>query len=180
MNLTDLRISYIIISSRKLDDMISILYAKEFQIIPIKGYYKGNYEDSVIAYNTNISNDILREESIFLLNHFKEECAIIKYTGEGGAKKIFFDGSEKPLGIIMYNTDDENVSYLHNGLSFSFVEQKRYWKPTQKEHFKTGMIVEYFNKDKWLSHQIKNPSKEYDRLFKLLIKYDKVRVPSIN
>lgn len=178
MNLSDNRISYLIMSSNKLDDMMSILWAKEFQIIPIKGYYKGNYEESIIAYNDNIDNDELRKEIIFLLNHFKEECAIVKYKGEAGAKKLFFDGSEKPLGIVMYNTDDDNMSYLHNGLSFSFVEQTRYWKPKSKEDLKVGMIVEYQNKNKWLQHEIKNPPQEYERLFKLLIKYDKVRVAS--
>lgn len=178
MNLTDNKISYIIISSNKIDDMMSILWAKEFRIIPIEGYYKGQYEKSIIAYS-DIDNDELRRETLFLLNHFKQECAIIKYLGETGAKKIFYDGSEKPLGIVMYNTDDDNMSYLHNGVSFSFVEQKRYWIPKDKEDLKVGMIVEYLNKDKWLQHEIKNPSLEYDRLFKLLIKYNKVRIASI-
>lgn len=178
MNLSDSRISYLIMSSNKLDDMMSILWAKEYQIIPIKGYYKGNYEDSIIAYK-DMDNDELRKEILFLLNHFKQECAIVKYLGETGAKKLYFDGSEKPLGIVMYNTDDDNMSYLHNGLSFSFVEQARYWKPKTKEDLKVGMVVEYQNKNKWLQHEIKNPSQEYDRLFKLLIKYDKVRVASI-
>ena len=56
MNLSDSSISYLIMSSNKLDDMMSILWAKEYQIIPIKGYYKGNYEDSIIAYK-GIDND---------------------------------------------------------------------------------------------------------------------------
>lgn len=177
MNLTDARISYMIISSEKIDDIMSILWAKEFNIIPIKGYYKGQYEDSIIAYS-DIENDDIRKEVLFLLNHFNQECAIVKYKGETGAKKVFYDGSEIPLGIAMYNTDDENKSYLHNGLSFSFVEQVRYWKPKTKEDLKVGMIVEYHNKNRWLQHEIKNPSQEWDRLFKLLIKYDKVRVAS--
>ena len=41
--------SYIILSSDKLEDMVSILYAKEYQVIPMKGYYQGQYEDSVMA-----------------------------------------------------------------------------------------------------------------------------------
>jgi hypothetical protein len=177
MDLTSKGISYIIISSDKIDDMMSILWAKEFKIIPIKGYYRGKYENSIIAYS-DIDNNELRKEVIFLLNYFKQECAIIKYLDETIAKKIFSDGSEKPLGIVMYNTDDENISYLHNGLSFSFVEQKRYWVPKSKDDLKMGMIVEYSNKGKWLEYEIKNPSIEWDNLFKLLIKYNKVRVSS--
>jgi hypothetical protein len=55
--------SYVILSSDKLDDMISILYAKEYQIIPIKGYYRGQYEDSVIAFG-RVDNDNLRKEHV--------------------------------------------------------------------------------------------------------------------
>ena len=130
--------SFILLSSPKLDDMISILYAKEYQVLPIKGYYQGQYEDSVMGYG-RVDNDTLRNDVLFLLNHFQEECAIIKYTGETNAKKLFRDGSEKPLGIVMYNTDSDNMSYLHNGTSFSFVESKRYWKPSKKEDFRVGM-----------------------------------------
>lgn len=169
--------SYIIISSYKLDDMISILYAKEYQVIVIKGFYRGQYEDSAIAFS-RIDNDELRKDTLFLLNHLSQDSAIIKYSGDTNAKKIFKDGSEKPLGIVKYNTDSENMSYLYNGFSFSFVESVRYWKPTKKEDFKIGMLVEYFNKDKWYERKVENPSDEYDKLYKLLIKYDKVRVMS--
>jgi hypothetical protein len=169
--------SFILLSSPKLDDMISILYAKEYQVLPIKGYYHGQYENSVMAYGL-VDNDTLRNDVLFLLNHFHEECAIIKYTGDTNAKKLFRDGSEKPLGIVMYNTDSDNMSYLHNGVSFSFVESKRYWKPTKKEDFRVGMLVEYFNNNKWYERLVENPNDEYERLYKLLIKYDKVRVAS--
>jgi hypothetical protein len=78
----------------------------------------------------------------------------------------------------MYNTDAENISYLYNGVSFSFVEQVRYWKPTKKEDFRVGMLVEYFNKDKWYERLVEDPSQEYEKIYKLLIKYNKVRVAS--
>lgn len=169
--------SYVILSSDKLDDMVSILYAKEYQVVPMKGYYRGQYENSVIAFG-RVDNDTLRADILFLLNHFKQECAIVKYFGETGAKKLFKDGSEKPLGIVMYNTDSENMSYLYNGFSFSFVESVRYWKPTKKEDFKVGMLVEYFNNNKWYERKVENPTDEYEKLYKLLIKYDKVRVAS--
>lgn len=177
MELNNKALSYIIISSNNIGDIKSVLWAKDYKIIPIKGFYKGQYEDSLMAYS-NIDNDELRKDTIFLLNHFHQDCAIIKYHGETGAKKIFPDGSEKPLGIVMYNTDADNKSYLYNGVSFAFVEQARYWKPKKKEDFKIGMIVEYFNNDKWYQHEVKNPSEEFDGLYKLLIKYDKIRVCS--
>lgn len=157
--------------------MKSILWAKEYHIIPIQGYYHGQFEDSILAF-TDDDNDEMRKDLIFLLNHFKQECGIIKYKGETGAKKVFSDGSEKPLGIVLYNTDADNISYLYNGLSFSFVEQVRYWKPNKKEDFRVGMIVEYLNNNKWFQKRVENPNDEYEKLYKLLIKYDKIRVAS--
>lgn len=175
MDLTNKNLSFILLSSDKVEDMLSILYAKDYQILPIKGFYRGQYEDSALAFSDG-DNDELRKELIFLLNHFSQECGIIKYKGETGAKKIFRDGSEKPLGIVLYNTDSDNVSYLHNGLSFSFVEQVRYWKPTKLEDFKVGMIVEYLNNNKWFEKMVENPEDDWNRMFKLLSKYDKLRV----
>ncbi len=169
--------SYIILSSERLDDMVSILYAKEYQVIPIKGYYRGQYDESVIAFG-RVDNDNLRKDVLFLLNQFHDDFAIVKYMDELGVKKVFSDGSEKPLSISMYNTDSENISYLYNGFSFSFVESVRYWKPRKKEDFKIGMLVEYFNNNKWFEKKVENPSDEYERLYRLLIKYDKVRVVS--
>ena len=168
-------IQYILVSSDKIDDMTSVLWAKEYQVIPIQGFYKGEYERSVLVYS-KISNDELRKDLIFLLNHFNQECGIIKYSGETVAKKIFADGSEKPLGIVLYNTDSENKSYLYNGLSFSFVEQISYWKPTKIEDFKIGMVVEYLNGGKWKERQVHNPNTEWEDMYKLLTKYEKVRV----
>jgi hypothetical protein len=168
--------SYIILSADRLNEMISVLYSKEYQILPIQGYYKGNFEDSVIAWGPD--NDSLRRDAIFLLDHFNQDCAIVKYQGDSNAKKVFFDGSEQPLGLLMYNTDSENKSYLHNGVSFSFVEAKRYWVPKTMDDLKVGMIVEYMNNNKWYEKKIQNPKDEWDRMYKLLLKYDKLRVPA--
>ena len=153
--------SFILLSSDKLDDMVSVLYAKNYQIIPIQGYYQGQYEDCVIAFS-NIDN------------------CVIKYLGETGVKKLFRDGSEKIMDISLYNTDSDNVSYLYNGLSFSFIEQQRYWRPTKKEDFRVGMLVEYLNNNKWYQKTVEDPNSEWDDIWKLLIKYDKVRVASFN
>ncbi len=177
IDLNNPKLSFILLSSDRLDDMISILYAKNYQIIPIKGYYKGQYEDSAMAFS-NIDNDELRKDLIFLLNHFHQECGIIKYFGETGVKKIFSDGSEKPLGVTLYNTDEENVSYLYNGISFSFLEESRYWKPNKVEDFKVGMIVEYLNNNKWYQRKVEDPQSEWENIWKLMIKYDRVRVQS--
>lgn len=177
VDLNNPKFSFILISSDSLDDMMSILWAKNFQIIPIKGFYKGQYEDSVIAF-APVDNDELRKELLFLLNHFNQECGFIKYLGENDVTKVFSDGSEKLMGVTLYNTDEENVSYLYNGLSFSFVEKVRYWKPTKIEDFKIGMLVEYLNNNKWYQKKVEDPIKDWNDMFKLLTKYEKVRVVS--
>lgn len=169
--------SYMILSSTKLDDIVSVLYAKDYQIIPIKEYYKGVYGDSIISFG-RVDNDNLRNDVIFLLNHFHEDFAIIKYFGETVVKKILKDGSEITLDLNIYNTNDENVSYICDGISFSFEEATRYWKPTKKEDFKIGMVVEYCNNNKWYQKKVDNPTEEYEKLYKLLIKHDKIRVAS--
>jgi hypothetical protein len=175
LDLQNPKISFILLSSDRLDDMTSILYAKDYTIIPIQSFYKGQYENSILAFS-GVDNDELRKDLIFLLNHFHQECGIIKYRDESIAKKVFRDGQEKPLSIVLYNTDSDNTSYLYNGLSFSFLEQVRYWKPTKIGDFKKGMLVEYLNNNKWYQQIVSDPINEYENIYKLLIKYDKIRV----
>lgn len=170
--------SYMILSSNHLDQMISVLYAKGYQILPIKGYYEGNFEDSIMAF-TESGNDDLRRDTIFLLNKFGQDCAILKYLGESEAKKIYFDGSKQPMGVVMYNTDSKNKSYIHSGISFSFVEKMRYWTPKSPTDIKSGMIVEYMNNNKWYEKIVVNPLDEWEKMYKLLLKYNKLRVPAI-
>jgi hypothetical protein len=41
---------------------------------------------------------------------------------------------------------------------------------------KVGMVVEYMNNNKWHEKMVQNPQDEWEKLYKLLIKYDKLRV----
>ena len=166
--------SYIILSADRINEMTTVLYTKEYQIIPIKGYFNGIFEDSVIAYGQD--NESLRRDIIFLLDHFHQESAIVKYQGETNAKTVFFDGSEHPMDLLVYNTDSTKKTYIHNGISFAFKEAKRYWIPKTMDDLKVGMIVEYMNNNKWYERKVQNPSEEWEKLYKLLIKYDKLRV----
>ncbi len=177
MNLIDKSSSYMLISSDKIDDITSVLWSRNFSIIDIKSHKNGLKEDCIIAYPNKIDNNSIREDSIFLMDRFFEKDIIVKYSGEDHFTKISTDGSEDLLEMILYDTDYENrTSYLYEGLSFSFKEKIRYSKPKSKDDLKIGMIVEYHNKGKWVGYEIKNPQEDYDKLFKLLIKYDKVRI----
>ncbi len=164
-----------ILSSGDIDGIMSVLWAKNFHITPMQSYYKGVYEKAIITHS-NIDNDELKSEAIFILKHFDHDYAIVKYTGTNKVSKLFSDGSQKQLNAVLYNTNESNKSYILGGLSFSFIEEKRYWFPKTKDDFTTGMIVEYLNKDKWLKHKVNEPYTEYEKLFKLLIKYNKIRV----
>lgn len=117
ISLTDPNYSYLIASSEDISGLTSYLYAKEYHVVEMKGYYEGKFENSVIGF-TSFSPDELRMDCIHIMDYFNQDCIIIKYKGEKNAKKIFSDGSEKSLGLIMYNTDSQNKSYIHDGLSF--------------------------------------------------------------
>ena len=110
------------------------------------------------------------------MKHFEQDCVIVKYKGQSTASKLFSDGQEKPLGILLYNTDSKNKSYIHDGLSFSFVEQQLYYFPKQQKDFKAGMVIEYFNNNKWIEKKVIDPSSEFEKIYKLLIKYNKIRI----
>lgn len=172
--LEDKTASYIILSSNRINEMISVLYAKEYKMMPIKEYYQGEFNESIIAWGPD--NDSLRRDAIFLLDHFHEESAIIKYNDDDKIKKVNFNGSEHPMDLLLFNTDSNYKSYIHNGISFSFKESKRYWIPKNMNDLKIGMIVEYMNNNKWFEKKVQNPKEEWEKLYKLLIKYDKLRV----
>jgi hypothetical protein len=189
-NLSDPNISYILFSpenkyNSQLDNKLncekacSILYSKDYTVMSVTGHYNGNYEKSFISIPSTEDNDELRKDTLYLIDYFDQESAIVKYKKDDHPVKIFKDGSEKPMGVTIYDSDLSNKTYLYNGLSFTFVEKKRYFFPKKKEDLKQGMIVEYFNNNKWTSKKILDVHSEYDKLYKLLMKYEKLRIESI-
>ena len=144
--------------------------------MPVKGYYNNNYENSYIAIPSNPDNDTIRIDSIFLLDEFNQESIIVKYEGEEIAKKIEKNGSEKVMDLVLYNSDMSNRTYIYSGLSFSFVETKRHYYPKSKKDLKKGMIVEFNNNGEWKKRTINNIDVEYENMYKLLIKYKKLRI----
>lgn len=176
LDLKNPQISYILVSSNDLKSLISYLYSREYYLIDIKGYYDGKFEDSLIAF-TQLPAEELRKDCLHIMKFFDQDCIIVKYLNEVSPKKIFSDGQEKPLGILMYNTDSNNKSYIHDGLSFSFVEKQLYVFPNSKSEFKSGMIVEYFSNNKWIQKKVENVESEYDKIYSLMIKYNKIRIP---
>jgi hypothetical protein len=177
LNLKDPNLSYLLASADNINSLISYLYSRDYHLLDIKGFYQGKFENSVLAFSGS-SNDELRRDALHVLRHFDQDCLIVKYRDEAVAKKIFEDGQEKPMGILLYNTDSENKSYIYDGLSFSFVEQQLYYFPNKKEDFKVGMVVELFSNNKWIEKKIVNPEEEFNKIYNLMMKYNKIRIPA--
>jgi hypothetical protein len=176
LDLKNPQISYILVSADNISALTSYLYSREYYLLDIKGYYDGKFEDSVMAF-TNLSADEIRQDCLHIMDYFDQDCIIVKYKDQTSAVKIFKDGQEKPMGILLYNTDSNNKSYIHDGISFSFVEQQLYYFPKRKEDFKVGMIIECFSNNKWQERKIYNLDSEFDKMYKLLMKYNKIRIP---
>lgn len=186
-NLQDLNISYIIITPDRdyyqpsenkalYESICTVLYSKDYTIIPIKSYLNGLYENSLIAISSIDNNDDLRFDSIFLMDKFKQTSAIVKYKGEKDPVRINESGNEKLLNLSIYDSNVNNKMFIYNGVSFTFTEKKRYFFPKKKEDLKNGMIIEYFNNNKWTTKEIFNIETEWDKMFKLLTKYEKLRI----
>lgn len=184
MNLNDKEISYVIISSYvdlnssvqnkiSYEKLCTILYAKEYNIIEINSYYEGKYEKSVIGFN-NLESEKLKTDVLYLMNEFDQKSAIIKYTNEDPIKLIK-NGVEIPLKLSVYGSNFNDKVYIYNGLSFSFEEMKKYKYPKEKKDLKSGMTIEFFNNDSWIERVISDVDTEYDKMYKLLIKYEKLR-----
>lgn len=185
-NLSDKNISYIIFSPEKdynstinnkiqCEKLCSILYSKNYTIIPIVSYQNNIYENCFIGI-CNEDNDSIRKDSLYLLDEFSEDSILIKYKNELTPKRVYSNGSEILLEMCIYDSNTDNKSYIYNGVSFTFNDKKRYQFLSYKEELKNGMIIEFFNNDRWTKRKIVNVDVEYEKMYKLLIKYNKLRV----
>ncbi len=154
------------------------LYRRNYRVVKLGGIYDGVEEDSFLAFKdiSPIDNNEIRYDVIELVDQFEQECAIVKYLGEVTPTKLSKDGSEEKMGLVKYSGDTDNRSYFYEGVSFSFSEGKRYYTPTKMKDLKEGMIIEYLNDNKiWVEREITNPEEEYNKMYKLLMKYGRVR-----
>ncbi len=175
-DLKDPNISYILLSG---DAPTNYLYSRGYyRVIEMSSYFHGDFDKSSFAVTNTIDNDTLRNDSIQIMHHFNEGDIIIKYLGENTPVKILEDGTEQQMGIIMYNTDAEKKSFIYEGVSFSFTEKQLYYFPKEKADFKQGMVIECLKGNEWIQRRVFDADKEYENMYKLLIKYDKIRVPA--
>lgn len=184
-NLSDKNTSYIIVSPEKkenhqlenklaCDKICNVLYSKEYTILALSSYYESRYDRSFIATNGDCNNT-LRKDCLFIMEQFDQSSLIVKYKGESNPKRIYSNGSETPLLLSLYESNTSHKIYIDNGISFAFIDQKRYHFLTDKNQLKNGMIVEFFNNNEWIERKVENVDIEYEKMYKLLIKYNKLR-----
>jgi hypothetical protein len=177
-NLKDPNISYILLSGN-ISESVSYLYSRGYyRVVEMSSYMKGSFDNSCMALTNTVDNETLRKDSIHIMHLFNESDVILKYNGESTPMKIMEDGVEQPMGVIMYNTDSEKKSYIYEGISFSFTEKQLYYFPKSKEDFKNGMIIECLNNNTWAEKRVFNADTEYENMYKLLIKYNRIRIPA--
>jgi hypothetical protein len=133
-----------------------------------------------ITYYENVITNIEFEQEynlkfVVTLEFGKKEI-IVKYQGQYLLTKILEDGSEIPIEINYYDNNQGKKIYIHEGVSFTLNDKKRYFFPSKKEDLKSGMLIEYFNNNMWYQKKVDNLDTEYEKMYKLLMKYEKLRV----
>jgi hypothetical protein len=121
-------------------------------------------------------NNTLKKEAIYVMNEFNKKDILIKYKGDDKLTKIIFGGEENLVDINYYDDDLTKKMFVFEGLSFTLTDKKKYSYPKKKEDLKCGMVLEYFNNNKWCNEKINNVDADYDKKYKLLMKYEKLRV----
>lgn len=177
INLLDSKISYIIVESNtfNFEKLNSILYSKDFTLFNISKFSNGKYIKSLLALS-NYDNNDLRKESIFILEEFNMNSIYVKYKNETYISTIDKLGREHINDLKYYDNDLTKDQFIFEGISFTINKKDRYYFPKQKSDLKNDLIVEIYNNNNWIEKQIFNIDIEYDRMYKLLIKYEKIRI----
>ncbi len=156
------------------DDVMSYLYSKSYSIFPIHKIEGDKTSENYICIN-NSDNISLLSDSSKLINDLDVGSVIIKYFEDSNIYEVL-KGNKRLVEVKYYSEGDED-KYLHDNYVFSFVSKKMYSFPKEKSDLKEGMIVECLSNNNWIKKSIGNVSLEYDKIYKLLIKYNKVRIP---
>lgn len=167
-----------IISAENLPAIASVLYAKEYSVLPIKSFHNGSFGDCLMAFG-QADRATLREDATFLSRKFGADGAVVKFAGDTFAVGLRPDGTQRQLDLHMYCTDHDKVAYIHEGVSFSFSERPVYSSPKAARDLSAGMVVEYFSNDRWNKRVVSDPAGEWERMYGLLAKHDKLRVLGI-
>jgi hypothetical protein len=187
MNLIGKNAYYILLTaySDKQDDYTNVyqnsqlesaLYRKGYEVLKL-----GHSENKIalLAWKSDKedqNNNELRMDAIEFIDTYYIESLVIKYQNENDPKRLKDNGQEKNISLVNYNGDMDN-SYYTEGVSFSFEEDEEYYIPSKKSDIKVGMIVELKNnKNQWVPREVVDLDKEWDSMYKLLVKYNRIKV----
>lgn len=186
IELTDQSVSYMLVSPArdtrdpsaamaKASHAQSLLYSRNYSLISLTGYSGGVYDRSYLAYG-DVDNESLRRDAILFIRETAQDEVVIKYRGETGLTRLGQDGSEQPLSVHAYDGDETQRAYIHGGSCFTLRREKRYRMVESRSEIRPGMTLEYLNNDRWNEVVVSDPDAEYERMYRLLIKYNKLRV----
>ena len=151
------------------------LYAKDYRLFPIDSLSNEKIEPNMIAITTTISNESIRQDCLNIIKTSNIDSLIVKYRGESVIKSIDKSGNETVLDMVE-NTDSQKVSYIVENVSYAFIPAKKYSYPGKKEDLKEGMLVEFMsNEGIWKEKKVENLDNSYDKMYRLLMKYKKLR-----
>jgi len=187
MNLDNVKAYYILISaySNQQDDYTNRIMSSNLEdalyLMDYKLYKLGNGTNRIayIAHKESVTeedNNDLRYDAIELMDKFYQNSVIVKYYNEKKPKRILQDGSERPVRITNFNGDMNN-SFYSEGASFSFVDEQEYFTPNKPTDIKEGMIVEVKNNhNEWIPREVINSEREWEKMYKILVKYNRIRI----
>ena len=95
-NLRDKNLSYIIVSIdtnniQIYESISSVLYSKDYTIIPINSHLEGKTNLSYIGISI-CSDDEIRSDSIYIMDKFQIDSVIVKYNNQSEVVRIYNDG----------------------------------------------------------------------------------------
>ena len=154
--------------------IISYLYSREYNILDIKSYYNGVFEDCYLAF-TKVDSKEMRKDALHLLEYFGPDNIWVKYPNDKYIRNIYPSGGEQIQSILEYNTDPSLKSFILNGISFSFKDEVDYVFPNTSD-IKTGMLVECLTSTGWKEKTVERLNPELQNSYNLLVKYNKIRI----
>lgn len=153
----------------------SLLYSRNYSLISLTGYSGGVYDRSYLAYGA-AGNESLRDDAMMYLREMSQAEVLVKYSGTSLLTLVGRDGSERPVSVQEYDGREGQRAYIHGSQCFTVRDEKRYRPVASRSEIAAGMTLEYYNNERWNEVRVADPDAEYERMYRLLIKYGKLRV----
>lgn len=150
------------------------LYARDYTLISMTGYCGGMFDKSYLAINKH-DNDSLRMDAVAMAREGHGDGVVVKYRGESQPVIVRHDGSESPMSFQKYTIEEGTRSYMTEGSCFSLKSEPRYRTVESRSEIRKGMTLEYQSANGWVSRVVEDPDLEYEDLYRLLMKYGKLR-----